>query len=110
MGLEKSWFIHKKMSADHITVKDVIEQLQKFPEDMLVVGFGIDGWQKGEKLDGVEIYKHPVHEYGDGFVPVDPKKADWREIKEHVIGGDTEVVVISPISPDILLQWCDLED
>lgn len=82
------------MSADKITVKEVIEQLQKMPQDMLVVGYGIDGFKKGEKLDGVEIYKHSVLEDSDGFIPI---------IGEE---EDTVVVVISPIRRRSLINWC----
>jgi len=73
---------------------------------MLVVSYGIDGFNKGEKLDGVYVYKHPVHEYSDGFVPLKHEETDWDDVKENVIGGDTEVVVISPIDPDNLINWC----
>ena len=101
------------MSADKITVKEVIEKLRKYPEDMLVVGFGIDGSSNGESFDGVKIYKQAFNEGSDGFTPINEDtldKDDWEDIRDNnYIGFGEECVVISPISKDDILDWCGLE-
>ena len=98
------------MSADLTTVGEVIEQLKKFPKDMLVVGYGIDGSWRGENLDGVDVYKQVVEEGRDGFRPLVEKHLS-KGMLEIIRGSDAsgfpiEVVVISPISKDNLYDWC----
>ena len=101
------------MSADKITVEKVINQLKKYPKEMLVVGFGIDGFNKGEKFDGVEIYKQAFDEFSDGFVPIREETIDverWEDIRDkNASGFGEECVVISPISKNNIFDWCGLD-
>lgn len=91
------------MSADITTVQEIMDALSKLPPDALVVGYGIDGWMQGEKLDGAKVYTHSVKEGGDGFIPITPGEE---------VDPDTavEAVVITPCPRDLLIEWCFDDD
>ena len=86
------------MSAEKTTVADVIRELERYPKDALVVGYGIAGMRRDERLDGVSVYEYLAGEGADGFFPID-------HTSEAVFPN--RVVVISPICKDSLKEWCN---
>lgn len=104
------------MSADKTTVAEYIEQLKQMPQDMLVIGRAIWGY---EGVDGVnKPYTMYVNEGSDGFTPLDKSRftpIEWKRMKKDVkkdgwaeIRGFfhvTKVVVVSPYNRENFIKW-----
>lgn len=93
------------MSANkEYTVQSMVEYLYTLPPDMLVVGFGIDGSELGELIDGISApWIATVREGRDGFIPLTKEQqSDYKDA-----GLSQQVLMISPIEDqESLVEWC----